>query len=222
MSKPRYADLEALFDAFDGTGDLDEPRAEKRRRILTAASRRFLDQGYRKTTVEEVAEDAGVAKGTVYLYFPSKADLLIHAVAEEKRTYVLALAPVLTAQMPAPERLRTWIRVGLGLAEQMPLTARLLRGDREILAVVHDLGDAWSQMVDTQLEVVAELLGEAAPHLRRHRARLLERTRILMGLLFAAALTPDARLRGGLDPERWADGLSHLIVDGILAKEGTR
>jgi len=222
MSKPGYADLEALFDAFDGTGDLDEPRARKRRRILGAASRRFLDQGYRKTTVEEVAGDAGVAKGTVYLYFPSKADLLIHAVAEEKRHYVLAMAPVLTAEMPAAERLRTWVRVGLGLAEQMPLTARLIRGDREILAVVHDLGDAWTGMVDTQIGVVAELLGDAAPHLRRHKAQLLERTRILLGLLFAAALTTDARLRGGLDPERWADGLSRLILDGILAKESSR
>jgi len=43
-----------------------------RRRIFTAARRRIERYGYRHTTIAEIAGDAGVAKGTVYLYFPAR------------------------------------------------------------------------------------------------------------------------------------------------------
>jgi AcrR family transcriptional regulator len=43
--------------------------------ILDAAERLFTQFGYRRTSVEDVAREAGVAKGTVYLYFESKVAL---------------------------------------------------------------------------------------------------------------------------------------------------
>jgi AcrR family transcriptional regulator len=41
----------------------------RRDRILEAAMRRFADRGYRGTRVEDVANEVGVAKGTVFLDF---------------------------------------------------------------------------------------------------------------------------------------------------------
>jgi AcrR family transcriptional regulator len=43
--------------------------------ILRAAQREFLERGYRRTSIESVARAAGVAKGTVYLYFDTKEDV---------------------------------------------------------------------------------------------------------------------------------------------------
>jgi TetR/AcrR family fatty acid metabolism transcriptional regulator len=43
--------------------------------LLEAARRVFAEKGFHEATVDEVAEDAGVAKGTVYLYYRSKRDL---------------------------------------------------------------------------------------------------------------------------------------------------
>jgi AcrR family transcriptional regulator len=59
--------------------------AQRRRRerdqryhtILAAAERLFCHQGYAKTKIQEVATEAEVAVGTVYLYFRNKEDLLI-------------------------------------------------------------------------------------------------------------------------------------------------
>ena len=48
----------------------------RREQILDAAARVFLDRGLAEATMADVAEAAGVAKGTVYLYFDSKSALL--------------------------------------------------------------------------------------------------------------------------------------------------
>lgn len=47
--------------------------------ILDAARRVFAHSGFNQVTVDEIAEEAGVAKGTVYLYFPSKQELFREA-----------------------------------------------------------------------------------------------------------------------------------------------
>jgi AcrR family transcriptional regulator len=51
----------------------------RRDRILEAAMRQFADRGYRGTRVEDVANEVGVAKGTVFLDFGSKEGLFLEA-----------------------------------------------------------------------------------------------------------------------------------------------
>ena len=67
-----------------------DPRAkEKRRRIIEAAWRLALRSGLRATTMEALAREAGVAKGTLYAHFPDKdavfdgviADLMVELAA---------------------------------------------------------------------------------------------------------------------------------------------
>src|SRR5215469_8139720 len=56
----------------------EQERIDRRRaQILAAASRVFARQGFHRTTVREVAREAGIADGTIYLYFASKQELLL-------------------------------------------------------------------------------------------------------------------------------------------------
>jgi AcrR family transcriptional regulator len=50
--------------------------------ILIAARAVFAHRGFNDATMEDIAEEAGVAKGTVYLYFPSKRDLFLATLRE--------------------------------------------------------------------------------------------------------------------------------------------
>ena len=63
-------------------------QTEAQQRILSAAKERLWQYGFKKTTIDEIAADAGVGKGTVYLYFESKEDIAIHIIVQSKTAAV--------------------------------------------------------------------------------------------------------------------------------------
>jgi len=60
-------------------------KAEARARIVEAATRLFVAKGFRRTTMDDVAEALGVSKGALYQYYPSKVDLLREIQAANRR-----------------------------------------------------------------------------------------------------------------------------------------
>ena len=60
----------------------------RRKQIMEKAKKLFAKKGYHPVTVEEVADSCGVAKGTLYLYFDSKADLFIEIFVEAHREII--------------------------------------------------------------------------------------------------------------------------------------
>ncbi len=66
-------------------GKREQNKLEKRERIRDAAERLFAKQGYEQTTIREVAEEAEVASGTVFLYARDKEDLLFLVMHERLR-----------------------------------------------------------------------------------------------------------------------------------------
>ncbi len=61
---------------------------EKRRRILDGALKAFAKKGFYNTKVSEIASEAGVADGTIYLYFKNKDDLLI-SLFEDRMEWII-------------------------------------------------------------------------------------------------------------------------------------
>jgi TetR/AcrR family transcriptional regulator len=65
------------------TGRREQRRIATTRAIVTAASRLFVQRGYDETSIEVVADEAGVSPGTIYNYFGTKGALLLAVVAED-------------------------------------------------------------------------------------------------------------------------------------------
>jgi AcrR family transcriptional regulator len=57
-------------------------KAQRRREILDAARAEFFERGFHRPTVDDVASRAEVSKGTIYLYFESKEEILAHLLLE--------------------------------------------------------------------------------------------------------------------------------------------
>lgn len=89
----------------------------KRQRILKGALRAFAKNGFYNTRVSEIASEAGVADGTIYLYFKNKDDLLI-SLFEDRMEYIIdRLGRELKAvDGDILERLRSFVHLHFRLA----------------------------------------------------------------------------------------------------------
>jgi TetR/AcrR family transcriptional regulator, fatty acid metabolism regulator protein len=79
---------------------------EKRKRILQAAVKVFARKGYFAARVSEIAKTAGVADGTIYLYFKGKEDILVRLFDEVMAEQAVELRKAVGRLSSAPERLR--------------------------------------------------------------------------------------------------------------------
>lgn len=69
-------------------GSRFQPPEVRRRQILDAAAQLVVEHGYEAMTMDEVASNAGIAKGTVYLYYPSKQALLAALQADLAQSFL--------------------------------------------------------------------------------------------------------------------------------------
>lgn len=210
-----------IMERFVGDDEPKTAKARKKRRILEAATELFISQGYRKTSVDEVARQAAVAKGTVYLYFKTKSDLLLHAIALEKSRYVGGALAILAGDQPPREKLRSYLAEVFVLAHQMPLVSRLMSGDRELLVAVEDMGGFGTQSaVDMQASFFSYLMRRAAPRDALTPEQIEARARVVTGLMYSATTLMDERLRPGMSAEDYARTLADLLIDGIGTTNG--
>ena len=78
----------------------EQKKLQKKQLLLDAAYERFLAQTFAKTTVEEIAKAAGVAKGTFYLYYKDKNDILDEVI--QYKSGELLIAALEDARQKAP------------------------------------------------------------------------------------------------------------------------
>jgi len=144
--------------AYRRTAKVETRLADNRARILSAARTLVADGGFREVTVAAVAAAAGLATGSVYRYFPSKAHLmveLLRAICAREAEVTRAIA---AGSGPARERLGDAI---------WAFVERALRGDRLAYAVIAE--PAAPEIEDARQEIKRELalffgdlVGEAA------------------------------------------------------------
>jgi TetR/AcrR family fatty acid metabolism transcriptional regulator len=110
-------------------GDSRRARAregDKRDRILRAATKVFARKGFHATRVSEVAKAAGVADGTIYLYFKSKDDLLVSLFEDRVVLLLATLERELARRQTYEDKLRCVLELQLGLLE----------GERDLAEVI--------------------------------------------------------------------------------------
>ena len=70
------------------TKEEKKAQGDKREKILQGALEAFAKKGFYNTKVSEIADEAGVADGTIYLYFKNKDDLLI-SLFEDRMEWII-------------------------------------------------------------------------------------------------------------------------------------
>jgi TetR/AcrR family fatty acid metabolism transcriptional regulator len=99
---------------------------DKGQRILDAAETVFADCGFYNAKVSEIAKQAGVADGTIYLYFKSKDDLLI-SLFEARMTLVCeAMHKAVAGSESSSEKVQTFVQTHLKMVNEHPRLAEVL------------------------------------------------------------------------------------------------
>lgn len=104
-----------------------QKRADKRSLITDAAVDVFAEKGFHQARVSDIARKAGVADGTIYLYFKNKEDLLL-SIFEEKMDLLLeGLGEALSDTSDPVERIRRYARFHFRQVEDNRAAAEVLQ-----------------------------------------------------------------------------------------------
>ncbi len=91
--------------AYRRSALMEERLADNRDRILLAARKLVADGGFREAQVAAVAAAAGLSTGTIYRYFPSKAELFVEVLTRAVEQEIQILDEIAQRDAPASERL---------------------------------------------------------------------------------------------------------------------
>jgi TetR/AcrR family fatty acid metabolism transcriptional regulator len=142
---------------LEPTSRVEAKKDLKRQRILDAAKRRFGRYGLRATTMQDIAQEAGVAVGTIYQFFADKDALMLAWVDEHRDLIRSHMEGVLNQPIPSDEKLRQFLRVRFQTVRAMreePAIAEITR------VVVRLTPESIHELTRTALEYLRTILEE--------------------------------------------------------------
>lgn len=101
--------------------------AHRKAQLLAAAKAHLLEHGYANTSVSAIVREVGVAQGTFYLYFDSKARLLAELQAEVFRAIIGAYCEAAESEAPPDERLATGLVAAAGAVVEQQAMLQVFR-----------------------------------------------------------------------------------------------
>ena len=109
-------------------------KGEKRKgELLQIAYRLFLSQGYENTSVDEIIEAAGIAKGTFYYYFQSKEQMLEAVIGMMIEAEAEVARQVLASGMPVPQKIVGIVSSVRPTQEERPIEEALNRPENVLM-----------------------------------------------------------------------------------------
>ena len=95
----------SYFHIFLGGDNMIKKDKPKYKQIINAAVIVIAENGYHQAQVSKIAKQAGVADGTIYLYFKNKEDILISVFQEKMGIFVSKLEQIISRDLDAPTKL---------------------------------------------------------------------------------------------------------------------
>lgn len=135
-----------------------ELQIKRRKEIFEAAQQIFSSVGFHKADMNEIAKKANIAKGTVYLYFPSKKDLFINLISKGLDTLTHEIESEIQHIDDPIERFKKSVATYMTFFKNNQSLYRiLLHPDKEIK---EDIEKTWQNYTLSKIPAVIETLDE--------------------------------------------------------------
>jgi AcrR family transcriptional regulator len=134
------------------------PADQRRQQLFEVARDRFAQQGFHATSMDEIAEAAGVTKPVLYQHFPSKRALYVELLEETGRQLLHSLAEASARAGSPRERVelgfRAYFEFAIGNRSAfLFLLGTALRSDPEFARIVEEILDAAAETSATLIEI---------------------------------------------------------------------
>jgi TetR/AcrR family transcriptional regulator, fatty acid metabolism regulator protein len=100
---------------------------DKPQQIIEAAIRVFARNGYYNSRVSDIAREAGIASGTIYLYFRTKEEILVTLFREKMAAFVAHLRREIARETDAVAKIRRLVELHFAVLEQSPALAEVVQ-----------------------------------------------------------------------------------------------
>src|SRR5262244_2631642 len=100
---------------------------DKPQQIIEAAVRVFARRGYYNSRVSDIAREAGIAAGTIYLYFKTKDDILVSLFRDKMAHFVDVVRKAIADEPDAARKVRRLVHLHFSLLEEDPDLAEVLQ-----------------------------------------------------------------------------------------------
>ena len=106
---------------------MKKKKNDKHERIIEAATRVFARKGFFQAKVSDIAREAGVADGTIYLYFDNKDDILISLFEEQMKVVLDNMIRKLSRETDPVKKLQQFALTHLSLIEENKNVAEIIQ-----------------------------------------------------------------------------------------------
>jgi AcrR family transcriptional regulator len=180
--------------------------AATREKLIRSAMAVAARDGLAAATTSAIAQEAGVAEGTLYRHFDSKDDLLIAAYRQIKGEVFVRSAESVDASLPAPERLkRTWRAI-----------YNAYRADKDAVVFGHRFAE--SVLAEREGGEANRAIGKMIADLRRDGVASGDFKKLpvdLLGNLFLAPIT--YLLKAERQGRKWTESELDAAAEAVLA-----
>lgn len=186
---------------------------DKYQRILEAAVKVFAERGFHESTISQIAKEAGVADGTIYLYFKNKEDILVQFFNYKTRQVFTLFREAVDAGESAEGKLRNLIGRHLGEFQQDRHMAILYQAETHRTTRMAE--EQIREMSKLYLDLVAEIVerGQQEGAIRRDLYLGLVK-RLIIGAV-DEVINTWLHSDGNYDLASMADPLVDLVFRGI-------
>lgn len=190
--------------------------SEKYQKIIQAATKVFAQKGFYNSKVADVAKEANVADGTIYLYFKNKDDLLISIFEDSMDTFSGEVQKVVDGVSDPIEKLRRFIRLHLELVREHQDTSLVLQ--IELRQSSKFMKEYAATKFRDYLTIISNILEEGqAKGLFKKSINPLIVKRAIFGAVDEMALDWVLMKKKKYTMEEVAEQLGSMLVEGLKA-----
>jgi AcrR family transcriptional regulator len=195
----------------------EQMRDATRRRIMHEAASEFARLGFDQANINTIAEQAGIGKGTIYLYFENKRDLFLEMLRYIAQAQLASIRVALATEGTLQQRLERLFRAFAHLAEEESDSFNVY------MSALYGVNRAFqaeaTKLLRDYVAVIALILEESQARGELNCSNI-EATS-LMGLSLTESYVLSAKVLGQTEQEivQQAEHVAHLILHGIGATE---